>query len=56
MRRTCWICKQAVSSNGLAFASHMRAHVRKGEVVATTKFDSRWMPYTIYKKPGPKQL
>ncbi len=33
MKRTCWICKREISCSGLAQASHMRSHVRKGEVV-----------------------
>jgi len=29
--RECPLCKQQIGRNGMAWVSHMRAHVRKGE-------------------------
>ena len=29
-RRTCWLCKEQVSSAGGAFAAHLKKHVREG--------------------------
>lgn len=32
-RGPCWFCGKEISSAGFAWASHMRAHVRRGELV-----------------------
>lgn len=32
----CKVCNRMISNNGMAYASHMRAHVRKGEATEIT--------------------
>ena len=51
--RQCGICKRQIGRNGMAWVSHMRAHVRKGQ--ATERLRGNWMSgsrYEYYDKEG----
>ena len=45
-RRSCPICRAHISTNGLAWTSHMRKHVRAGEALERRESVTRY--------PGPR--
>lgn len=55
MKRTCWVCQREVSCGGLGYTSHMRAHVRKGEIIERLRRDSTGTYSTFERKREPEK-
>lgn len=45
-RSPCKVCERMISNCGMAYASHMRAHVRRGEAT-----EHPFMSFRVIRKP-----
>jgi len=48
VKAVCWFCGQQHSGNGLATISHMRKHVRAGELREVRSYAGRVKGYPIF--------